>query len=162
VADRAALSAAIALARESEGPTLIERYIGGAELCVGILDDAVLGTVEVRPAEGFYDYQAKYIRDDTEYLIPPEAPEELVAAAEHIALQAHHALGCTGYSRVDLRVDESGVPHILEANTLPGMTSHSLLPKIAAHAGLDYPTLCERILPRGHSPAAKPGELQGA
>jgi D-alanine-D-alanine ligase len=146
VREREELAGAVALARKHHGPTLVERYIAGAELCVGILADAVIGSLEIRPKSGFYDYAAKYQRDDTEYLIPPPQPEDAVTSSEEVSLRAYHALGCSGYARVDVRVDESGIPYVLEVNTLPGMTSHSLLPKIAAHAGMDYATLCERIL----------------
>lgn len=146
VRERDQLADAVALARKHHGPTLVERYIAGAELCVGILADAVIGSLEIRPKSGFYDYAAKYQRDDTEYLIPPPQPEDAVTSSEEVSLRAYHALGCSGYARVDVRVDESGIPYVLEVNTLPGMTSHSLLPKLAAHAGMDYATLCERIL----------------
>ena len=146
VRERGELAGAVALARKHHGPTLVERYIAGAELCVGILADAVIGSLEIRPRSGFYDYAAKYQRDDTEYLIPPPQPDDAVASSEEVSLRAYHALGCSGYARVDVRVDESGIPYVLEVNTLPGMTSHSLLPKIAAHGGMDYATLCERIL----------------
>ncbi len=133
-------------ARALHGATLIERYIPGTELHIGILDGEVLGSIEVRPAAGFYDYEAKYRRDDTEYLIPTTLPASVVERAEACARRAHEVLGCTGHSRVDLRVSEQGEPFVLELNTLPGMTSHSLLPKIAAHRGIDYAELCERIL----------------
>lgn len=144
--DRVDLRAAVARARAHRGPTIVERYIAGTELHVGILEDVVLGSIEVRPRETFYDYEAKYKRDDTAYLIPPAIEPAVVARGEALSLQAYRALGCSGYGRVDLRIDHSGEPYVLEVNTLPGMTSHSLLPKIAAHAGIDYPTLCERIL----------------
>lgn len=140
------LDAAISLARLHHGPTLVEDYIAGAEVCVGILGDEVLGSVEVRPAAGFYDYQAKYKRDDTQYLVPPPMERSVLEPIEDAALAAHRALGCSGYSRVDLRVSERGQPFVLEVNTLPGMTSHSLIPKIAAYRGLGYAELCERIL----------------
>jgi D-alanine-D-alanine ligase len=146
VRERAQLAAAVALARSCHGPTLIERYIPGAEICVGVLADAVLGSLEIRPRVEFYDYAAKYQRDDTEYLIPPRVAPEIAAACEDAGLRAYQALGCSGYGRVDVRVDETGTPHVLEVNTLPGMTSHSLLPKIAAHVGISYAALCERIL----------------
>lgn len=140
------LDAAIELARRHHGATLIEHYIAGAEVCVGILGDEVLGSVEVRPASGFYDYEAKYKRDDTQYLVPPPIERSVLDRAEAAAMAAHRALGCSGYSRVDLRIDEKGAPFVLEVNTLPGMTSHSLIPKIAAHRGISYAELCERIL----------------
>jgi D-alanine-D-alanine ligase len=146
VRERARLGEAVALARSCHGPTLVERYIAGVEICVGILADAVLGSLEIRPRVEFYDYAAKYQRDDTEYLIPPRIPGDVIAACEDVSLRAYQALGCSGYGRVDVRVDEAGTPHVLEVNTLPGMTSHSLLPKIAAHVGMSYAALCERIL----------------
>ncbi|MBE7450914.1 MAG: D-alanine--D-alanine ligase [Kofleriaceae bacterium] len=146
VDDAAQLAPAVALARTLHGPVLVEEYIAGTEIFTGILDDAILGSVEVRPATRFYDYDAKYLRADTRYLLPPELPPEVVARAEAHALAAHRALGCSGHSRPDLRIDRDGQAWVLEVNTLPGMTATSLLPKIAARAGLPYATLCERIL----------------
>jgi D-alanine-D-alanine ligase len=146
VDDRAKLAAAVALARTFHGPVLVEEYIAGTEVFVGVLDGAVLGAVEVRPAGRFYDYEAKYLRNDTQYLLPPELPADVLARCEQHALAAHHALGCSGHSRPDLRIDRAGNAFVLEVNTLPGMTATSLLPKIAKRAGLSYPLLCERIL----------------
>lgn len=146
VTDLGDLDSALARARACRGPTLIEEYIAGAELQVGILGIATLGSIEVRPSVEFYDYEAKYKRNDTQYLIPATLDAEVVARGEQAALAAYLSLCCTGYGRVDLRIDERGRPFVLEVNTLPGMTSHSLLPKIAAHVGIDYATLCERIL----------------
>jgi D-alanine-D-alanine ligase len=146
VLEAASIEPAIALARRHRGATLVEEYIAGAEIQVAILGDEVLGSVEVRPARGFYDYEAKYKRDDTQYLVPPPIDPDVLAGAEDSALVAHRALGCAGYSRVDLRVSQTGEPFVLEVNTLPGMTSHSLVPKIAAWRGMSYAELCERIL----------------
>jgi D-alanine-D-alanine ligase len=146
VDDRAQIADAVALARRHHGPVLVEDYIAGTEVFVGIVDGEVLGSVEVRPATRFYDYEAKYLRNDTQYLLPPEVPAEVLAACEAHALAAYKALGCTGHSRPDLRIDRAGNAYVLEVNTLPGMTATSLLPKIAKRAGVSYPTLCERIL----------------
>ncbi len=147
VQNRDDVPGALERARACGGPVLVEEYIAGPELHVGVLDDAVIGSVEVRPAKGFYDYDAKYERDDTEYLVPPQVDAEVLSRAETVAGAAHAALGCGSYSRVDIRVAETdGQPYVLEVNTLPGMTSHSLMPKIAAEVGLDYGALCERIL----------------
>ncbi len=140
------VAAAVALARRCHGPVLVEDYIAGTEVFVGILDGDVLGSVEVRPATRFYDYEAKYLRNDTTYLVPPELPADVVARASAHALAAYQALGCSGHARPDLRIDRNGDAWILEVNTLPGMTATSLLPKIAKHAGMSYPALCERIL----------------
>jgi D-alanine-D-alanine ligase len=146
VRNHADLPAALELARRYHGPTLVEEYIPGAEVCVGILDGKVLASCEIRAASGFYDYAAKYTRDDTQYLVPPPMSGAVLAEIERLALAAHDALGCGSYSRVDLRVRPDGKPFLLEVNTLPGMTSHSLIPKCAAFRGIDYATLCERIL----------------
>jgi D-alanine-D-alanine ligase len=146
VEDRAGLAAAVALARRHHGPVLVEDYIPGTEIFVGILDGVVLGSVEVRPKTRFYDYEAKYKRNDTTYLIPPEVAADVVARTEALALAAYNALGCSGHARPDVRVSPTGEPFVLEVNTLPGMTKTSLLPKIAKAAGIDYPLLCEKIL----------------
>lgn len=143
---RADLPRAVADARRFHGPVIVEDYIAGTEVFVGILDGRVLGSVEVRPATKFYDYEAKYKRTDTKYLLPPELPREIVARCEEHALAAYRALGCTGHARPDLRIATDGAAYVLEVNTLPGMTKTSLLPKIARAAGLDYATLCEQIL----------------
>jgi D-alanine-D-alanine ligase len=150
VRERDEISAALDLARRHRGPTLVEEFIDGAEICFGVLDEEVLGSIEIRPAVAFYDYDAKYRRDDTQYLVPAPLEADVLARAEVAALAAHRALGCSGYSRVDLRVTRSGAPYLLEVNTLPGMTSHSLIPKIAAHRGISYAELCERILALAH------------
>ncbi len=146
VEDRAQIAAAVVLARRYHGPVLVEDYIAGTEVFVGVLDGRVLGSVEVRPATKFYDYEAKYHRTDTKYLLPPELPGEVVARAEAAALAAYTALGCSGHARADLRIATDGGVFVLEVNTLPGMTGTSLLPKIARAAGIDYAMLCEQIL----------------
>jgi D-alanine-D-alanine ligase len=146
VEDRAHIADAVRAARMYHGPVIVEDYIAGTEVFVGILDGRVLGSVEVRPATKFYDYEAKYKRTDTKYLLPPELPAEVVHNAEHHALAAYNALGCSGHARPDLRISTTGEVFVLEVNTLPGMTATSLLPKIAKQAGMDYATLCEQIL----------------
>ena len=146
VEDHSQIAGAIALARQYHGPVIAEDYIAGTEVFVGVLDGAVLGSVEVRPAGKFYDYDAKYKRGDTTYLLPPQLPAEVIRTAEAQALAAYRALGCSGHARPDLRIRTDGAVFVLEVNTLPGMTATSLLPKIAKHAGMDYATLCERIL----------------
>ena len=140
------IAPAIAEARRHHGPVIVEDYIAGTEVFVGILNGRVLGSVEVRPKTKFYDYEAKYKRTDTTYLIPPELPRAITERAEQLALAAYTALGCTGHARPDLRIATSGEAFVLEVNTLPGMTKTSLLPKIAKSVGMDYPTLCEAIL----------------
>lgn len=125
---------------------IVEKYIPGKEIQVGILGDRILGAVEVRPKLEFYSYEAKYTAGLTEYILPPEVRSDILRNAEKAALSAHTALGCSGATRVDLIVDAEGNSYVLEVNTIPGMTETSLLPKIAAQAGLDFPSLIEEIL----------------
>jgi D-alanine-D-alanine ligase len=140
------VAAALTLARGCHGEVLLEEYIAGREASVGIVDDEVLGSVEIRPRRAFYDYAAKYQSGDTEYLVPPSFGADIDRPCQEAALAAYRVLSCGGHARVDARIDQTGRPFILEVNTLPGMTGTSLLPKIAAHRGMDYATLCERIL----------------
>ncbi|MCX8069111.1 MAG: D-alanine--D-alanine ligase [Thermodesulfovibrionales bacterium] len=129
-----------------EDRIIIEKYIKGKEIQIAILNDTVLGGVEVRPASEFYDYQAKYHSGGTtQYIIPPEVSEESYNRLKDCALRAHKALGCKGATRVDLILSEEGLPYVLEVNTIPGMTATSLLPKIAANAGYSFPDLVELI-----------------
>ncbi len=124
---------------------IVEKYIGGKEVQIGILGDKALGGVEVRPAAEFYNYKAKY-EGGTEYILPPEISAETYSKAQEIALQANAALGCSGATRVDLIIDGSDDIYILEVNTIPGMTETSLLPKIAGLAGYDFKGLIRAML----------------
>jgi D-alanine-D-alanine ligase len=131
----------------SFGPkVIVEEYIEGQEIQIGILNNRILGGVEVRPSLEFYNYEAKYTAGLTDYILPPHLEQEVYEKAQRAALAAHEALGCKGATRVDLRVDREGNPFVLEVNTIPGMTETSLLPKIAGRAGLDFPALIEAIL----------------
>jgi D-alanine-D-alanine ligase len=125
---------------------IIEKFINGKEIHIGILGQRVLGGVEVRPSLEFYNYEAKYTSGLTDYIIPPEIDEVTYEKAKEAAFKAHMALGCSGASRVDLRIDENNIPYVLEVNTLPGMTATSLLPKIAQSAGLSFNELIEEIM----------------
>jgi D-alanine-D-alanine ligase len=137
---------------------LVERYIMGRELSVAVLgqgDDArCLGSVEIRPAVNFYDYDAKYNRNDTRYIVPAPVPETIQRRIAALALAVHRLLGCDGATRTDFLWDEQQEPVVLEINTIPGMTGHSLLPMIAAHAGLSYEDLVEAILEQASLKAA--------
>jgi D-alanine-D-alanine ligase len=146
VHDPAAADAAVALARRYHGPVLVEAFIPGQEIDIAVLGEHALGTVEIRPATEFYDYEAKYLRKDTQYLVPAPVTPAIEAELRRVALAAFHALGCRGYARVDTRVTPAGEINLLEVNTLPGMTATSLLPKLAAHAGISYGEVCERVL----------------
>ncbi|MBC8414557.1 MAG: D-alanine--D-alanine ligase [Nitrospira sp.] len=125
---------------------MVEKYIRGREIHICILGDRVLGGVEVRPSTEFYDYDAKYTAGMTEYVIPPELDYETYERVKSLALRACMVIGCTGISRVDFMVDDDGIPHILEVNTLPGMTATSLVPKIAASAGMSFNDLIREMI----------------
>ena len=131
-----------------DGRVLLERFIDGVEVTVGVLDGQALGTVEIRPKDGFYDYEAKYLRDDTQYIVPAELPAQGLSQVMRRAEQIHRLLGCAGATRVDFMVDKAGNPWFIEVNTLPGMTDHSLLPMAARHRGMDFGDLVEAILDR--------------
>jgi D-alanine-D-alanine ligase len=129
------------------GPAaLVERYIPGREIQVGILDHQPLGAIEIRPRLGFYDYRAKYTEGLADHLFPAPLAPEVYARGLELALAAHQVLGCEGGTRVDLRLEEDRDFFILEVNTLPGMTPLSLLPEIAQGVGIPFPELCERLL----------------
>ncbi|MCS7215667.1 MAG: D-alanine--D-alanine ligase [Thermodesulfovibrio sp.] len=125
---------------------IIEKYIEGKEIHIGVLGDRVLGGVEVRPKKGFYSYEAKYTKGLTEYILPPEIDSVLYEKLKELGLKAHRALNCSGATRVDMIVDSQGNPYVLEVNTIPGMTETSLLPKIASLAGYDFKGLVKEIL----------------
>ncbi len=146
VKDARSYQKALATAFQYGDIVLIEKYIRGQEVQIAILDDKVLGGVEVRPSDEFYSYKAKYTAGLTQYIFPPELDKKTYIKAEKAALAAHQALGCSGATRVDLIIDKHSNPYVLEVNTIPGMTETSLLPKIAKNAGLDFPELICRIL----------------
>ena len=146
VVDEAAIDDAIRVAQEYGGEMLMEQMVVGDELTVGILGEIALPSIRIVPKGEWYDYNAKYIADDTQYLCPglEGAEEEQI---RRIALDAFRAAGCTGWGRVDVMRDRaSGQLHLLEVNTAPGMTSHSLVPKAARALGLEFDELCWRIL----------------
>lgn len=125
---------------------IIEQYIRGKEIQIGILGQRVLGGVEVRPSKEFYSYEAKYTAGLTDYILPPEVDDSIYDILKTTALKAHTALGCTGATRVDLILDRAGTPYVLEVNTIPGLTETSLLPKIASLAGIGFQDLIEEML----------------
>jgi D-alanine-D-alanine ligase len=125
---------------------VIEKYIRGKEVQIGILGERALGGVEIRPSLEFYNYEAKYTPGMTQYILPPEISDDDYAKLKATALSAHRALGCSGATRVDLILDREGNAYMLEVNTIPGMTETSLLPKIAELDGLDFIDLVEEII----------------
>jgi D-alanine-D-alanine ligase len=147
VREEGQLEAALASAFRHDAEILIEQYIKGQEVQVGILDDRPIGAIEIVPKNEFYDFEAKYTDGMAEHIFPARLEPALYAQAQQIGLAAHTALGCSGYSRVDLLVTDAGEGYVLEVNTLPGMTALSLLPEIAAKgAGLPFGALVERII----------------
>ncbi|MBK5277195.1 MAG: D-alanine--D-alanine ligase [Desulfuromonadales bacterium] len=141
------LEAALAAAFQHDSEILVEQYIKGQEVQVGILDNRPIGAIEIVPKNEFYDFEAKYTDGMAEHFFPARLAPALYEKAQQIGLAAHQALGCYGYSRVDLLVTEDGDCFVLEVNTLPGMTALSLLPEIAAKgAGLSFETLVQQII----------------
>jgi len=139
------LAAAVELAARYEGPLLVEQLIQGDEFTVGVLGAEALPSIRIVPAGEYYDYHAKYVANDTQYLCPGlsgAAEQELQA----LALAAFFAVGCSGWGRVDFMRDRAGKPWLLEVNTAPGMTSHSLVPKAARQRGLEFDEVCWRVL----------------
>jgi D-alanine-D-alanine ligase len=144
--DELELEAAVEEALRFDDDVLVERFIEGKEISVGVLDGKALGAVEVAPKRGFYDFQSKYSSGRTDYHLPARLSPERYRSALRLATLAQDALGCEGATRVDLIVSERGNEVVLEVNTLPGMTPVSLLPRIARGAGLSFEDLVEEIL----------------
>jgi D-alanine-D-alanine ligase len=139
------LGQAVALAARYEGELLMEQLIEGEEFTVGILGDEALPTIRIVPAGEYYDYHAKYVAEDTQYICPGlQGEAEMQMRA--LALQAFRTAGCSGWGRVDVMRDRQGMNYLLEVNTTPGMTSHSLVPKAAKASGVDFDELVWRIL----------------
>ena len=151
VFEQAQLDQAVALANNYSGDLLMETLIEGAELTVAVLGREVLPSIHIVPKAAFYDYNAKYIAEDTQYLCPG-LDGEAEQALRELALAAFDAVGCFGWGRVDVMRDGAGRNWLLEVNTAPGMTSHSLVPKAAAAAGIDYQELCWRVLETSFGP----------
>ena len=145
VTDEAGIAEAIRVAREYGGEMLMEQMVIGDELTVPVVGDLALPSIRIVPKQGWYDYNAKYLADDTQYLCPglEGAQEDAIRA---LALAAFRAAGCTGWGRVDVMRDRAGNLSLLEVNTAPGMTSHSLVPKSARTVGVEFDELCWRIL----------------
>lgn len=144
------LKAAYELAAQSDPLVIAEQFVGGGEYTVGILGDQALPIVRIVPKNEFYDFEAKYLRDDTEYLCPCGLSAEKEAQIQQEALQAFNAIGCSGWGRVDFLMDDSGQHYFLEVNTSPGMTDHSLVPMAAKAAGISFDALVVRVLELAH------------
>jgi D-alanine-D-alanine ligase len=145
-----ALDEAYALAANYDRVVIAEKFVAGTELTVGILGEQVLPIIKLETPRDFYDYEAKYIADDTRYLIPSGLTPKKEVAVQALCLKAFRTLGCQGWGRVDLMLDKQGRPHLLEVNTSPGMTDHSLVPMAARAVGMSYEDLCVKILEGAH------------
>ncbi len=146
VDSRKELARAIQQAAPYGQKILLEEYLSGPELTVGILEDRPLPVIQIVPKRRFYDFVAKYTPGQTEYRVPAPLPQEVARLAQRIALRAHRALGCRSFSRVDMIWVKARGPVLLELNTIPGMTATSLLPKAAQAVGIDFAELCSRML----------------
>ena len=142
----AALNAALALAFQHDDEVLIEKWLSGPEFTVAILGEEILPSIRIQPAGTFYDYEAKYLSDETKYFCPAGLEDEEEAKLQSLVLKAWQVLGCRGRGRIDAMKDSDGQFYLLEANTSPGMTSHSLVPMAARQAGLSFSQLVVRIL----------------
>ena len=140
---------------EKFGDCMIEEFIGGREITVGILQNRALPIIEIRSKTGFYDYHAKYIDEETEFLFDTIDDPALTAEVQTAAMDCFRALGCRHFARVDFILSHDRNPYALEINTIPGLTSHSLLPKAAAKTGLSMSDLCAKIVEAAYSPLLK-------
>jgi len=136
------------------GDCMIERFVKGMEITVGVIGSEALPIIEIRAKDGFYDYQAKYIDDKTQYLFDTIEDAGFVRRIQKSAVDCFNAVGCRGAARVDFIIGEDGVAYALEINTIPGMTNHSLLPKAAAKADISMSQLCMKIVEMAMADAA--------
>lgn len=145
IVSEADLAPALAFAAGYAGELLAEQMLTGGEFTVGVLGDMALPSIRIVPAGDWYDYHAKYVAEDTQYLCPglDDGDEQAIRA---LALAGFHAAGCSGWGRVDVMRHADGRLMLMEINTAPGMTSHSLVPKAAAQVGIDFPAVCRRVL----------------
>ena len=140
------IPAAIQLAFKFDQRIIIEEYISGRELTVGVLDERPLAVIEIVPKHKFFDFEAKYQVGLTDYIIPAHLSLEIAENVQQAALKAHKLLGCFGCSRTDIILNHDNLPYVLEINTIPGMTATSLLPKAAKISGIDFNHLCIKLL----------------
>ena len=140
------ISSALALAFQHDEEVLIEKWLSGPEFTVAMLGEEILPSIRIQPAGTFYDYEAKYLSDETQYFCPSGLEAEREAILNALVLKAWQVLGCRGWGRIDVMQDSDGQFYLLEANTSPGMTSHSLVPMAARQAGMSFSQLVVRIL----------------
>jgi D-alanine-D-alanine ligase len=136
----------IKLAAEYSDSIIIERFIEGREITVGILGGEALPVIEIIPEEDYYDYKHKYTKGHTRYECPADIPEDIAEFAQSVAVICNNIIGAEGFARVDFRLTDEGEPYLLELNSIPGFTSTSLVPMAAKQVGLEFPDLCEKII----------------
>ena len=144
------IASAYELARRYDEVVIAERFIVGTEVTAAILEGEALPLIRLETPRVFYDYEAKYFADDTRYICPSGLPDETEKRVQGTALAAFELLGCSGWGRVDLMLDANGNPWLLEVNTIPGMTDHSLVPMAARARGISFEDLVLRILEGAH------------
>lgn len=137
---------AVIEAFEYSSEVVVERFIDGRELTVGIIGGDILPVIEIIPESGFYDFEHKYIKGKTEYECPADLPDDIADFMQNLAFSAYRILGCEGFARVDFRLSDEGQPYCLEINTIPGFTETSLVPMAASEVGVEFPQLCERLV----------------
>ncbi len=146
VKNESELDSALDEAEKISDVVLVEKYIEGAELTVGILGDEPLPIIEIRPHGGFYDYEHKYTKGMTDYLVPAPIEKSFAVKLQEIAINTFQSLECKTFGRVDFRIGDDQIPYCLEVNTIPGMTETSLVPKAAASAGIPFTQLVQKIV----------------
>lgn len=146
VRDDSELEAAVKESLIYDNILVVEQYLDGREFTVSVLDGKALPVIEIRPHSGEYDYTSKYTTGATDYLVPAPIDEVLTKKMQVIGETVYRELQCAGVIRVDIMTNGAGEPYVLEYNTIPGMTATSLVPKAAKSMGMDFPTLCEKIL----------------
>jgi D-alanine-D-alanine ligase len=144
------IAPAYEVAARHDAVVIAERFIEGAELTVGILVDEPLPLIRLETPREFYDYEAKYFANDTRYIVPCGLPADEERSVQRMALEAFRVLGCSGWGRVDVMLDRGGNPYLLEVNTIPGMTDHSLVPMAARAQGISFENLVVKILEMAH------------
>jgi D-alanine-D-alanine ligase len=150
VRSAAKLEEAYVVAAKYDRVVIAEQFVDGIELTGAILGEQALPLIKLETPREFYDYEAKYLADDTRYIVPCGLPAKKERELQELCLAAFRALGCRGWGRVDLMLDRRGKPQLLEVNTSPGMTDHSLVPMAARAVGMSYEELCVRILEDAH------------
>ena len=144
--DKSELPEAIGKASQYSNEILIEEYIPGREITVGILGSKTLPIIEIKPSHNFFDFECKYTQGMSDYIIPAELSDSLIRKLSNDAIKIYNTIGCRHYARADFRINDKGEYYFLEINTLPGLTSTSLLPKAANAIGLEFPDLIDTII----------------